>query len=54
MLGKKKHPNHGGCHGPTASMVPSHRHRRIQQVANMLLDKSKLLKLENIIAFTIY
>ncbi len=29
-------------------------HRRIQQLANMLRDKSMLLKLENIIVFTIY
>jgi hypothetical protein len=37
-----------------AAMVPSPRHRRIQQLANMLGDKSMTLKLENIIAFTMY
>jgi hypothetical protein len=35
-------------------MVPSPQHRRIQQLANMLRDKSMLLKLEDIIVFTIY
>jgi hypothetical protein len=35
-----------------AAMVPSPRHRRIQQLANMLHDKSMSLKLENIIVFT--
>jgi hypothetical protein len=34
--------------------VPSSRHRHIQQLANMLRDKSMSLKLENIIVFTIY
>jgi hypothetical protein len=33
-------------------MVPSPQHRHIQQSANMLRDKSMLLKLENIIVFT--
>jgi hypothetical protein len=33
-------------------MVPSSRHRRVQQLANMLHDKSMSLKLENIIVFT--
>jgi hypothetical protein len=33
---------------------PSPRHRRIQQLANMLRDKSMSLKLENIIVFTMY
>jgi hypothetical protein len=37
-----------------AAMVPSPRHCHIQQLANMLRDKSKLLKLENIIVFTMY
>ncbi len=53
-LGKKTHPNHGGRHCPTAAMVPSPRHRRIQQLANMLRNKSMSLKLENIIVFTTY
>jgi hypothetical protein len=53
-LGKKTHPNYGGCHRPTAAMVPSPRHRHIQQLANMLRNKSMLLKLENITVFTIY
>ena len=53
-LGKKTHPNHGGRRRPTAAMVPPPRRRRIQQSANMLCDKSMLLKLENIIVFTIY
>jgi hypothetical protein len=54
MLGKKTHPNHGGCHCPMAAMVPSPRHHRIQQLANILRNKSMLLKLENIIVFTMY
>jgi hypothetical protein len=37
-----------------AAMVPSSWHRRIQQLANMLCDKSMLLKLESIIDFTMY
>ncbi len=37
-----------------AAMVPSPRHRRIQQLANMLRDKSMLLKLDNIIVITMY
>jgi hypothetical protein len=53
-LAKKTHPNHGGPHGPMATMVPSSRHRRMQQLANMLRNKSMSLKLENIIVFTIY
>ncbi len=53
-LGKNTHPNHGGRHCLMAAMVPSPRHRRIQQLANMLGDKSMTLKLENIIAFTMY
>jgi hypothetical protein len=32
------------------AMVPSPHHRHIQQLANMLRNKSLLLKLENIIA----
>jgi hypothetical protein len=53
-LGKKAHPNHGGCHRPTAAMVPSPRHCRKQKLANMLHDKSMSLKLENIKVFAIY
>jgi hypothetical protein len=54
-LGKKHtHPNHGSRHHPTATMVPSPQHRCIQQLASMLRNKSMLLKLDNIIAFTIY
>jgi hypothetical protein len=37
-----------------AAMVPSSQHCHIQQLANMLQDKSMSLKLENIIVFTIY
>jgi hypothetical protein len=37
-----------------AAMVPSPQHRRIQQLANMLRNKSMFLKLENIIVFTMY
>jgi hypothetical protein len=44
-LGKKTQPNHGGRHCPTATMVPSLQHHCIQQLANMLRDKSMLLKL---------
>ncbi len=39
-LGKKTHPNHGGCYCPTATMVPSLQHRHIQQLTNMLRNKS--------------
>jgi hypothetical protein len=53
-IDKKTHPNHGSRRRPTAAMVPSPRHRRIQQLANMLHDKSLMLKLENIIVFTMY
>jgi hypothetical protein len=35
-----------------AAMVPSSQHRRRQQSANMLRKRSMLLKLENIIVFT--
>jgi hypothetical protein len=34
-------------------MVPSPWHHRIQQLANMLHDKSMSLKIDNIIVFTI-
>ncbi len=53
-LGENTHPKHGGRHCPMAAMVPSPRHCRIQQLANMLGDKSISLKLENIIVFTMY
>jgi hypothetical protein len=54
-LGKKNpHPNYGSCHRPMAAMVPSSQHRHVQQLANMLRNKSMPLKLENIIVFTIY
>ena len=53
-VAKKNHPNHGGHHRPTAVMVPSSRHHHVQQLANMLRNKSMLLKLENISVFTIY
>jgi hypothetical protein len=53
-LGKKTHPNHGSCHCPMAAMVPSPRHRCIQQLASMLRNRSMLLKLENINVFTIF
>jgi hypothetical protein len=53
-LGKNTHPNHGCRHRPMAAMVPSPRHCRIQQLANMLRNKSMSLKLENIIVFTMY
>jgi hypothetical protein len=39
-LGKKAHPNHGNHHCPMAAMVPSSRHYHIQQLANMLRNKS--------------
>jgi hypothetical protein len=51
--GKKTHPNYGGRHCPMAAMVPPPRHHHIQQLANMLCNKSMSLKLENIIVFTI-
>ncbi len=53
-LGKKTHTNHGGRRCHMAATVPTPRHRRIQQLANMLCVKSMLLKLENIIVFTMY
>jgi hypothetical protein len=53
-LDKKTHSNHGGRHCPMAAMVPSPPHRPIQQLANMLRNKSMSLKLENIIVFTMY
>jgi hypothetical protein len=53
-LGKNTQANHGGRRCTMADMVPSSRHCHIQQLANMLRDKSMLLKLENIIVFTIY
>jgi hypothetical protein len=53
-LGKNTHPIHGGCHCPMAAMVPSPWHHRIQQLANILHNKSMLLKLENIIVFIMY
>jgi hypothetical protein len=53
-LAKKTRSNHGGCHCPIDAMVPFPWHRCIQQLANMLRDKSMLLKLENIIVFTMY
>jgi hypothetical protein len=37
-----------------AAMMPSPQHCRIQQLANMLHNKSMLLKLENIIVFNMY
>ncbi len=39
-LAKKTHPNHDGCCCPMAAMVPSPRHCCIQQLANMLRNKS--------------
>ncbi len=53
-LGKKTHPNNGGRHCPKAAMVPSPQHGCIQQLANILHDKSMLLKLEDIIVSTFY
>jgi hypothetical protein len=53
-LGKNTHSNHGGRHCQMAPMVPSLWHRRIQQLANMLRDKSMSLKLDNILVFTMY
>jgi hypothetical protein len=48
-LGIKTPFNHDSRHCPTtATMVPSLWHHRIQQLANMLRDKSMPLKLENI------
>jgi hypothetical protein len=52
--GKKNQPNHGGRHCPMVAIVPSPRHCRIQQLANMLRDKSMSVKLENIIVFTMH
>jgi hypothetical protein len=53
-IGRKTHLNQGDHHRPTAAMVPSPQHRLMQQLANMLHNKSMLLKLEKIIDFTMY
>jgi hypothetical protein len=60
-LGKKNtHPlwrpplPYGSHRRPMAAMVPHPRRHRTQQSANMMHDKSMLLKLEDIIVFTIY
>jgi hypothetical protein len=50
----KTHPNHGARRRPTAAMVPRPRRRRTQQSTNMIVDKSMLLKVEDLIVFTIY
>ncbi len=50
----KTHPNHGGRRRPTAAMAPHPRRRRAQQSTNMIVDKSMLLKVEDLIVFTIY
>jgi hypothetical protein len=50
----KKNSNHGGGHCPTDAMVPPSWHCCKQQLANMLHNKSMLLKLENIIVLTMY
>jgi hypothetical protein len=47
-------PDHDGHHRPTAAMVPRPRRRRTQQSTNMIVDKSMLLKVEDLIVFTIY
>jgi hypothetical protein len=53
-LGKSTHSNHGGRHCQMATMVPSPWHHCIKQLANILCNKSMLLKIENIIVFTMY
>ncbi len=53
-LGINNTPQSWWCRCPKAAVVPSPRHRRIQQLANMLHDKFMSLKLENIIVFTMY
>ncbi len=54
-LGKNNtHPHHGGRRRHTAAMVPRAWHRRTQQSANMMRDKSMSLKLEDTFVFTIY
>ena len=50
----KTHPNHGSRRRPTAAMAPRPRRRRAQQSTNMIVDKSMLLKVEDLIVFTIY
>jgi hypothetical protein len=52
-LGKKTHPNHGGFHCPIAAMAPSPWHRGIQQLANMLRNKSDV-KTREYYCFTMY
>ncbi len=53
-LGKTTHPKHGGHHCSDGRHGASPRHRCIQQLANMLHDKSMSLKLENVIVFAMY
>jgi len=43
----------GGRRRPMATMVPHPRRRRTQQSTNMIVDKSIMLKVEDIIVFTI-
>ncbi len=45
----KKHPDHGGRQRPTAAMMTPPRRRVVRQSSNTMRDKSKSLKLENII-----
>jgi hypothetical protein len=53
-LGKKIHPDHGGRQRPTAAVVNLPRRRVIRQSSNIIRDKSRPLKLDNNVVFTIY
>jgi len=53
-IGKIHAPtNHGGRRRPTAAMAPHPRRQGIQQLANMLRNRSTSLKLEKSILITI-
>ena len=56
LYSRKKHTliNHGGHCCPTTATGHHSRCQSIQQSANMLRDRSTLLKLENIIVITIF
>jgi hypothetical protein len=46
MMGLHASMDHEGCHRPTAAMVPRSRRQSIQQSANILCNRSTLLKLD--------
>jgi hypothetical protein len=48
------HANYGGCRPPMAAMVTHSQRQGIQRSANMLLNRSTLLKLEKIYIYYYY